>query len=125
MSLAYDHFSWDGAFASDWRWPTAGVLIYLAVVFLLGVAMKDFWVSVFRMVFWFEADLALNKISSNIRFSVLPIQTWGSNPTGCVFDIFVILDSWPPISWMNSRVHFQQSQSHLESSKTRKRLNTS
>mmetsp|Transcript_48643 Transcript_48643/g.77474 ORF Transcript_48643/g.77474 Transcript_48643/m.77474 type:complete len:250 (+) Transcript_48643:33-782(+) len=41
MSLAYDHFSWDGAFASDWRWPTAGVLIYLVVVFLLGVAMKD------------------------------------------------------------------------------------
>jgi len=30
MSLmAYDHFSWDGAFASDWRWPAAEVLIYL------------------------------------------------------------------------------------------------
>lgn len=42
MSLmAYDHFSWDGAFASDWRWPAAGVLIYLVLVFLLGVAMKD------------------------------------------------------------------------------------
>ena len=60
--MAYDHFSWDGAFASDWRWLAAGVLIYLLLVFLLGVAMKDHRGFSFFSGFFFAADLKLGKL---------------------------------------------------------------
>ena len=29
--MAYDGFRWEDAFASDWRWPAGGVLVYLLV----------------------------------------------------------------------------------------------
>lgn len=29
--MAYDGFRWEGAFASDWRWPAGGVVVYLLV----------------------------------------------------------------------------------------------
>eukprot|EP00434_Breviolum_minutum_P022165 symbB.v1.2.019569.t1/scaffold1591.1/size184449/5 len=41
MAFAYDGFRWEGAFASDWRWPAGGVLVYLLVIFALGILMKD------------------------------------------------------------------------------------
>lgn len=41
LMAAYENFRWEGALASDWRWPAAGVLVYLALVFVLGFAMKN------------------------------------------------------------------------------------
>ncbi|CAK8986089.1 unnamed protein product [Durusdinium trenchii] len=41
MLVGYEDFRWDTAVASDWRWPAGGVCIYLAVVFALGLLMKN------------------------------------------------------------------------------------
>ena len=35
MAFAYDGFRWEGALASDWRWPAGGVLVYLLVTQLM------------------------------------------------------------------------------------------
>mmetsp|Transcript_23390 Transcript_23390/g.44006 ORF Transcript_23390/g.44006 Transcript_23390/m.44006 type:complete len:253 (+) Transcript_23390:27-785(+) len=39
--LEYQHFRWHGALASDKRWPAGGVVIYLLIVLLLSIIMKD------------------------------------------------------------------------------------
>ena len=41
LRIAYEHVRWHDVFAAEWRWPAAGVLIYLVTFFLQGVLMKD------------------------------------------------------------------------------------
>ena len=41
QGIPYETFRWDDAFASGWQWPAGGVAIYLVVVLLLSIGMKN------------------------------------------------------------------------------------
>ena len=41
LGIRYEKFRWDDAFAADWSWPAGGVAVYLAIVLVLSLGMKN------------------------------------------------------------------------------------
>ena len=41
LGIRYENFRWDDAFAADWSCPAGGVALYLAIVLVLSLGMKN------------------------------------------------------------------------------------
>jgi hypothetical protein len=95
MSLmAYDHFSWDGAFASDWRWPAAEVLIYLVSA---GCGHEGPWVLGLFSGWFFVLTLTWSwAVKKNPVFGVAHQNMGIKSHMMCFRYFYIFLSYWIP-----------------------------